>query len=432
MIWLSGGRLVLLIDGKPFREGWNKRKRPALWVVIKHHREHGPGSVGIRPDSVGFCHIDVDSSIEDALRLRALFPPFFSFVSRNGRGEHLGFTSPDPSMKERTRILWQGATVDLKFRGLCRTPDPALCRIASALVRRADGDPVPELPESFLEAYDEAGHKVAEELADQAADEATAQAAPQSSGASQSKAAPKRAARVARVRGRGTPISEQPAPARRIQDAVPGNRNTTFYYRGRWWAGRHASEFATYPEFAAHWEPILYEAAMRMAQPEETDARILASARSALGWAWREFGGGSVTVPGSAAAVTAPGSDPEAQAWLAGQRRRSQCGEEATARRRQAERDERYARILEIDATTSTVAETAALAGVHVRTVQRARKAAAPESDGTENTPTTARRAAGAPMPSRRLSPLGEFPYPSSGRGRGRPRGVSPKRLHEI
>ena len=111
--------------------------------------------------------------------------------------------------------------------------------------------------------------EAAAETSDQMAPQSNA--APQRNATSQSKATAKRAAPVGL---RGTPMCEQPVPTRRIQDAVPGNRNTTFYYRGRWWVRRHASEFATYPEFVAHWEPILYREAMRMDEPEETDARI--------------------------------------------------------------------------------------------------------------------------------------------------------------
>ena len=422
MIWLSGGRLVLLDDnGNPFRKGWNDRERSVCWVVIKHHREHGPGSVGLRMESVGFCVADVDSGLEDAERLEKIHGPFFSYQSRNGRGKHLGFDLPATLMKERTGIPWAGAIVDYKAIGLCRTPDEALCRIASALVRRADGEEVPALPETFLDAYEEAGRCKVE---DETSTESTTTESPSAESPS---AESKAASKAVRICGRGTPLSGQPAPAARIENARTGQRNTTMYYRSRWWMGRRAPEFATYAEFEEHCLPIVFEAAMRMAEPEETDQKIIASIRSALGWGWRKFGGASGSAPPIPATVSDP--DPAERAWIAGQRRRSQLGGEATARVLQAQCDERYARILEVDATTRTVAETAAAAGVCQRTVQRARKAAAPEADGTKNTPTTT---PAPPMPFRRVSPRRIFRTPPSGRGRGRPRAISPKREREV
>ena len=185
-IEVAGGRLVMLNqDGDPAWKGWTSCEAPASSTAIRHHREHGPGSIGLQPYSLGLCHVDVDSGLADARRLAAAHPPLFTFVSRNGRGLHLGYSAPDPTLKERTKIAWGGAVVDFKSAWMCRTSDEALCRIAGALVARADGAEVPELPDSFLDAYDEAGRKVVEELADQAADETSAQVAPESNAAPQ-------------------------------------------------------------------------------------------------------------------------------------------------------------------------------------------------------------------------------------------------------
>ena len=395
-IHAAGGRLVpLKADGTPAWQRWNTARPLASETAIAYHRQHGLGSLGVQPDSIDFCHADVDSSMEDARRLAAENPPFFSFVSRNGRGLHLGYAAPDTQMRERVRVEWDGAVVDFKCTGMCRTPDEALCLIAGALVARADGVEVPVLPSSFIDAYHAAARR--HEETDQP------QPAPGSK-------APPQAARV-NGRGRcGTPLANQPAPAARIEDAEIGERNTTLYFRTLTKMGPHARHFSSYQAYDEHFLPLALAAAHRMAVPEETDQQIIATIGSALGTAWKNrFGAVPISESRSAGDRTAD------------HRRMSQLGGESTARLRQAQCAELYARIRAIDDGTRTVTETTAAAGVSESTVYRARR----EARGTKTPPSAP---PGEPMLYRRVTGSRIFRTPP----RGRPRAVSPSTEREM
>ena len=397
-LWAAGGRIIPLKgNGTPAWITWNSSRALASGTAIEYHREHGPGSLGIQPSSVGLCHIDVDSSVEDARRLAASHRPLYEYLSRNGRGMHLAYAAPAEPMTERVGIAWDGARVDYKSSGMCRTPDEALLIIAGALVARADGAEVPELPDAFLEAYD-AGK---EELLRPATEPG-----PEPSG--RGNAAP-RSAPVG-GRGRGTPLACQPAPATRIEDALIGQRNTTLFIRTLTKMGPRARHFTSYVAYEDHFLPISLAAAHRMAVPEETDQQIIATIRSALGTAWRNRHG---------AVPISDGRSSEER--IKDHRRQSQLGGEVTARLKQAQCAERYTRILEIDETTRTVAETAAAAGVSESTVYRARR----DTRGTK-TPTTVTTI--PPMPYRRVTGSRIFRTPP----RGRPRAVSPKKERMI
>ena len=210
----------------------------------------------------------------DAQHLAAKYSPFYRYPSRNHRREHLALDLPEIRMRERTHIAWEGAVADYKANGMCRTSDEALCIVVAALVRRAEGHASSPLPQGFPDAYEEAGRNG--KAADQSAPE--------------NNAAPKpKAARVARVtgRGRGTPLSEQPASARRFEDALIGQRNTTLDVRTLSGMGSRAHEFSSYLAYEAYFLPTALAAAHRMEVPEETDAQIVATIRSALGTAWK-------------------------------------------------------------------------------------------------------------------------------------------------
>ena len=354
-ICAAGGRLVpLKADGNPAWQRWNTARPLASETAIAYHREHGPGSLGVQPSSLNFCHIDVDSGLEDARRLAAAHLPMFGYVSRNGRGMHFGNAAPDTPMRDRDGVEWDGAVVDFKRTGMCRTPDEALCAIAGALIARADGVEVPVLPSSFIDAYHAAARR--HEETDQP------QPAPGSK-------APPQAARVNGRGRRGTPLACQPSPASRIEDAEIGERNTTLYFRTLTKKGPHARHFSSYQAYEDQVLPVVFEAAHRMAVPEETNEKIVATIRSALGTAWKNQN------------RNRHGAVPISNCWSANDgtayhRWDSQRGGESTARLRQADRDERHARIRAIDEATRTVAETAAAAGVSTSTVYRARRGA--------------------------------------------------------